>query len=163
MSSFTASADVQVGRFLPGFRKFARKAVRLTPAYWALRGVKKVAHLRGDDEDINVAYGGCGEDDLMGKTLFQKFLSKTIVGKLLTKTIGKIPVVGGAASAAVSMYANANIQQPSVSLPAAAPVTVADVTPLKAGSEKRVFPIVPVAIGAGALVLVAAIVMLKKK
>lgn len=32
--------DERLGRFLPGLKKFARKAVRFTPQYWAARGIK---------------------------------------------------------------------------------------------------------------------------
>jgi len=142
MSSFMMAS----GLSFPAFRRFTTRGI----------SSKKVAlrsGLRGDD-GIDEAYGTC-----MGSTLFQKFLSKTVVGKLVTKAVGGIPVVGKAAQAAVTAYSTANIQkQPAVSMPAAPPVTVADVT----AGMKKPFPMVPVAIGAGVL-FVAAMFMLKKK
>jgi len=161
MSSFTVSGDVQVDGF--GFPVFTSRLLKRKSFFST--GARRIAAAsslanrstypvsagrRFSGEAIEAAY--------MGSTLFQKFLSKTIVGKFVTKAVGKIPIVGKVAQTGLETYRDTNVQQPKVSLPAVPPVTVADVTP---GAGKKPFPMVPVAIGAGVLV-VAAVLMLKK-
>lgn len=102
--------DERLGRFLPGLKKFAKKAarftpqywaakgikagakkakkaVKLTPQYWAARGVKKLLH--GEEGAIEEILGAYADGRLSGEDM--EYLGAFLPGlKKFVKKVGKV-------------------------------------------------------------------------
>jgi hypothetical protein len=79
--------DERMGSFLPGLKKFARRASHLTPQYWAARGIKSLAKgkhrrvLKGDlEREVLAAIeeGRLGAEDIEVLGAFLPGLTKVL-------------------------------------------------------------------------------------